>query len=159
MNDRRPLDPRNAGDAILRRKLVLVESPYAGEVEMNVAYARAAMCDCLGRGEAPYASHLLLTQPGILDDADPDERQLGIDVGLLWGAKADLSAFYVDLGESRGMQFGLMNAIKAGRPHEQRSLPDMVLGRVLHRYWKRLGEAWPTETQARVREYVKTYCE
>ena len=39
--------------------LVLLESPYAGYVERNLAYARACMRDCLLRGEAPFASHLL----------------------------------------------------------------------------------------------------
>src|SRR5690606_21487830 len=38
---------------------VIVESPYAGDVETHVAYARAALRDCLSRGEAPIASHLL----------------------------------------------------------------------------------------------------
>lgn len=39
--------------------LVLLESPYAGYVERNLAYARACARDCLLRGEAPFASHLL----------------------------------------------------------------------------------------------------
>ena len=39
-------------------KLVVVESPLAGDVERNVAYAKQAGMDCLRRGEAPYASHL-----------------------------------------------------------------------------------------------------
>jgi hypothetical protein len=43
---------------------VIIESPYSGDVETNVAYARAALRDCLSRGEAPLASHLLYTQPG-----------------------------------------------------------------------------------------------
>ena len=38
---------------------VILESPYAGNVEENVAYARAAVRDSLLRGEAPIASHLL----------------------------------------------------------------------------------------------------
>lgn len=38
-------------------KLVVVESPYAGDVERNLRYLRAAMADCLARGEAPFASH------------------------------------------------------------------------------------------------------
>jgi hypothetical protein len=48
-------------------KLVIIESPYAGDVEPNVAYAKAAVLDCLSRGEAPYASHLFFTQDGILN--------------------------------------------------------------------------------------------
>ena len=49
-------------------KLVIIESPYAGDIEKNVAYARDCVRDSLMRGEAPYASHLLYTQPNILDD-------------------------------------------------------------------------------------------
>ena len=54
-------------------ELVVLESPFAGNVEMNIHYARACMADCLARGEAPFASHLLYTQPGILDDDIPEE--------------------------------------------------------------------------------------
>jgi len=64
---------------------VILESPYAGDVATNVAYARRALRDCLLRGEAPFASHLLYTQPGVLDDTLPDERACGIEAGLIWG--------------------------------------------------------------------------
>lgn len=84
-------------------KLVIVESPYAGDVEANVAYARLALHDCLMRGEAPIASHLLYTQPGVLDDNDPDERDFGIAAGLAWSRKADYAVFYTDRGWSKGM--------------------------------------------------------
>lgn len=84
-------------------RLVILESPYAGNVDRNVAYARAAMADCLRRGEAPIASHLLYTQPGVLDDDIPGERALGIEAGLAWGRVADAAVFYVDLGWSTGM--------------------------------------------------------
>ena len=57
---------------------VIIESPYAGDVDVNVAYARRAMRDALQRGESPIASYLLLTHPGVLDDAIPDERRRGI---------------------------------------------------------------------------------
>ena len=33
---------------------VIIESPYAGDVEKNLRYLRAAMHDCLMRGEAPF---------------------------------------------------------------------------------------------------------
>ena len=61
---------------------VILESPYAGNVELNERYARACMADCLRRGEAPYASHLLYTQPGVLDDLVPEQREIGIRVAL-----------------------------------------------------------------------------
>jgi hypothetical protein len=85
-------------------RLVIVESPYAGDIERNVRYARAAVRDCVLKGEAPIASHLLFTQPGILDDDVPEERALGIAAGLAWKHVADSHVFYVDLGWSRGMQ-------------------------------------------------------
>lgn len=103
-------------------RLVVLESPYAGDVGRNVAYARAAMADCLRRGEAPVASHLLYTQPGVLDEDIPEERQLGIDAGLAWGRVADAAVFYTDLGWSGGMQAAHIRHISEGRPIELRRL-------------------------------------
>jgi hypothetical protein len=80
------------------------------------------MHDCLLRGEAPLASHLLYTQPGILDDNKPDERKFGIDAGLEWGKVAEATVVYLDLGISRGMSYGIANAQDAGRPIEYRNI-------------------------------------
>jgi hypothetical protein len=104
-------------------RLVIVESPYAGDVERNVSYARAAMRDCLLRGECPFASHLLYTQPGVLDDNEPDERDRGIRAGLAWGRHAHATVVYTDLGISKGMTWGIRNAEEAGRKIEFRKLP------------------------------------
>lgn len=103
-------------------KLVILESPYAGDIEKNVAYARACVRDSLSRGEAPIASHLLYTQPGVLRDEVAEERQWGIDAGLAWGAKAEATVLYCDLGISRGMEYGIANAERTGRPVERRTL-------------------------------------
>lgn len=89
--------------------LTLIESPYAGDIEKNVSYAKLCVHDCLDRAEAPYASHLFFTQKGILDDNVPWQRDLGIEAGLAWGAKADIVAFYIDHGWSKGM----LNALRA----------------------------------------------
>lgn len=91
-------------------RLVILESPYAGDVEQNVRYARACLADCLRRGEAPLASHLLYTQPGVLDDGVPAERQLGINAGHAWIDAADAVVAYTDLGISRGMLQGIERA-------------------------------------------------
>lgn len=109
-------------------RLVIIESPYAGDVERNVRYARACMADSLARGEAPLASHLLYTQPGILDDRIPEERIQGIEAGLAWGRCASLSAFYVDLGMSPGMELGLARARDAGRGVVQRTISGWDAG-------------------------------
>lgn len=101
---------------------VIIESPFAGDRARHIAYARACLADCLRRGEAPLASHLLYTQPGVLDDDDPAERALGIEAGLVWGALAEATVVYEDLGVSRGMQLGIERAHAEGRPVERRRL-------------------------------------
>ena len=60
---------------------VILESPYAGDIEKNIEYARKCVRDSLLRGEAPIASHLLYTQEGILYDDIPEERKHGIIPG------------------------------------------------------------------------------
>lgn len=84
-------------------RLVVIESPYAGDVQRNLIYARRAMAHSLSLDEAPIASHLLYTQPGILDDLKPEERELGMAAGALWGDHAAVTVFYVDYGWSEGM--------------------------------------------------------
>jgi hypothetical protein len=64
------------------KRRVIIESPYAGDVDANLIYARECLRDSLKRGEAPLASHALYTQEGVLNDDDPDERKLGIEAGF-----------------------------------------------------------------------------
>lgn len=103
-------------------KLVILESPYAGNVEANILYAREAVRDSLQRGEAPIASHLLYTQPGILDDNVPAERQWGIDAGLAWRKVAEGTVAYLDNGMSNGMRYGIKAALEAGKDVQIRLL-------------------------------------
>lgn len=109
-------------------KLVIVESPFMAHAPaitaLNLQYARAAMRDCFMRGESPYASHLLFTQPGILDDNNPEERAMGIEAGLLWGKHAKASVVYYDLGLSEGMKMGIDRARKEGREIRWRMFSD-----------------------------------
>jgi hypothetical protein len=100
---------------------IILESPLAGNVRRNTAYARAAMRHALEQGDAPMVSHLLYTQ--CLDDEVPEERALGIEAGLCWGPKATATVVYVDLGVSPGMKFGIERAEKEKRPVEFRTVP------------------------------------
>lgn len=104
-------------------RLVILESPYAGDVARHVEYARACLADCLHRGEAPMASHLLYTQPGVLDDDKPAERAQGIKAGLAWGQAADAAVFYMDFGMSPGMQAAAFHHQQMGTLVEYRNLP------------------------------------
>lgn len=105
---------------------VVIESPYQGdsptETIENIHYGRACLKDCLNRGEAPYASHLLYTQPGVLDDDVSAERARGIAAGFEWGDAAHIRAVYVDLGISEGMRQGIDRALRMGQKIEMRRL-------------------------------------
>lgn len=94
-------------------RLVVIESPYRNssyaEQRQNVIYARQAMHDALTRDEAPFASHLLYTQEGVLNDKLDRDRKLGIGAGFAWGITAFNATdefavcFYTDRGWSTGM--------------------------------------------------------
>jgi hypothetical protein len=103
---------------------VILESPFAGDVDANVAYARACVRDSLLRGEAPLASHLLYTQAGILDDNDRNERAHGINAGHAWLHLADAVVVYTDRGISSGMEAGIRLAEFNGISVEYRSVVD-----------------------------------
>lgn len=105
-------------------KKVIIESPYAGDLEKNIKYARLCMKDSLDRGEAPFASHLLYIQQGILNDSIKEERELGINAGLEWGKEAELTVVYSDLGITKGMTLGIDSALNNGRDVEYRTLKN-----------------------------------
>lgn len=98
----------------------IIESPYAGDVEVHTAYARRCMKDSLASGEAPFLSHLLYTQ--VLDDTDKEQRKWGIKAGFVWGLAADMVAVYVDYGISPGMEKGIARATLAKQPIEHRRI-------------------------------------
>lgn len=103
---------------------VVIESPYNGNRHLHEAYAREAMKDCIRRGEAPFASHLLYTQ--VLDDDKADDRQLGMAAGFEWSKAADAVVVYMDLGLSPGMASGIERATLAGKVVEYRYLRNPV---------------------------------
>jgi hypothetical protein len=102
---------------------VVLESPYAGNVAANIAYARACLRDCLMRGEAPLASHLLYTQDGIFRDDIPVERTIGIKAGHAWISVGEMLVVYIDRGVSPGMKMAIGVAQHHSIPVEHRTLP------------------------------------
>jgi hypothetical protein len=80
----------------------IIESPYAGNVARNALYLELCIRDSVLHGEAPYASHKMMT--AALDDLDPEERRRGIDAGMAWRRLAGNRVFYLDLGWSDGME-------------------------------------------------------
>jgi hypothetical protein len=107
---------------VMPQRRVVLESPYSGNVARNVKYAKECLHDSLLRNEAPIASHLLFTQPGILDDNKPLERNMGMEAGWAWIGVADALVVYEDYGISPGMQRGIEIATKLGVVVELRKI-------------------------------------
>lgn len=61
-------------------KLVYICSPFAGDIENNLRFARAACRYAADQGCAPIAVHMMY--PQIIDDSVPAEREAGIQMGL-----------------------------------------------------------------------------
>lgn len=101
---------------------VIIETPYSGDVARNLRFLRLCLLDCLQRGEAPFASHAIYTQPGVLDDANPDERELGIRAGFAYRQVTEATIVYTNLGISRGMQMGIEHSRELDHPVEYRKL-------------------------------------
>jgi hypothetical protein len=97
-------------------QVVALESPYAGDVPRNTAYAHACVRECALRyGEAAFAMHLYMTHA--LDDLVSEERDVGIEGGLalIEALQAKTSVVYVDLGVTPGMRKGIDSAWEKGR--------------------------------------------
>lgn len=109
-------------------RLVIIESPFRGDIDQNLLYAFACVRDSIIRGESPYASHLML--PGALNDSDPGERALGISCGYAWWRAASLIAFYTDLGWSEGMLEAFKKARTSPIKWEERSIASNQYPRV-----------------------------
>lgn len=108
----------------MNKPLVIIESPFAGNIPENIAYARKCVADSLSRQEAPICSHLLF--PQLLDDDIPGERSLGIEAGLAWYRVADKCVVYMDRGLSGGMAQGRLRAAQHAVPIEVRYIEREV---------------------------------
>jgi len=106
----------------MSRPIVIIESPFAGDFELNREYLAECIHDSIKNGEAPYASHGFFTH--FLDDDDPKERELGIALGFRFQEIADKIAVYCDLGVSSGMAAGIENAKKLSKPIVYRFIHD-----------------------------------
>lgn len=117
-------------------KRVQLESPYRGNnyenTEFNITYAHACVADCLSRGEAPFASHIMYTVA--TNDHIPEEREFGINAGFEFLSFADKSVVYIDLGISEGMKKGIDEAYSLGIEVEFRKLPEKKILELLAKH-------------------------
>ena len=106
--------------------LVVIESPYTGNspthILKNVVYARRCLRDCIARGELPFASHLLYTQ--CLNDAELQDRELGISLNLEMVTRCDYLVVYTDLGQTPGMKRAIVHAARQQKPIHYRTLNE-----------------------------------
>lgn len=146
---------------------VVIESPYASDtaagVARNLRYARACMAYCIANDAAPYASHLLYTQPGVLNDKIPEERKNGMRAGFAIGNKLEERWFFTDLGMTDGMVRGEEAAAKMNPPQKTRriSLPDWennhVREALVERVWAGLLKSSPAGPLSPARDVVAAW--
>lgn len=89
--------------------LVYVCSPYRGDTERNIKYARKLTWEVLERGYTPITPHLYLTQA--LNDEIPKERELG----LLAGQDLLKHCGYILIGGKYGISEGMQQEIVIAR--------------------------------------------
>lgn len=97
----------------MESRLVYIASPYAGDIEKNVAFAKAACRYAVAQGCTPVAVHLIY--PQFLDDCVPKEREAGLRMG--WRVLAACDEIWL-CGErmSAGMKAEEAEAKRLGIP-------------------------------------------
>lgn len=114
-------------------QVVLLESPFSGNIQRNVAYTQRAMADSRQRNEAPIITHLLWTQhhekaDHFVSDYDPKYtlpnlgRESALEQLKAIRRRVHKVVFLVDYGYSNGMKHGLEHCKKEGIPYEERKL-------------------------------------
>ena len=68
-------------------KMIFIASPYAGDVKKNIEFAKQACQYVLNEGNAFFCPHLLY--PQVLDDNNPEERKIGMNIGKQLLKKCD----------------------------------------------------------------------
>lgn len=91
---------------IVENKLVYICSPYRGEIERNLQYAKELTRIALENDFVPITPHLYLTQA--VNDEVPEEREKGMAAGkeLLKRCK------YILIGSKYGFSAGMLEEIE-----------------------------------------------
>ena len=97
-------------------RLVYIASPFAGDVDGNIEFARDACRFCIEEGSTPIAVHLLY--PQILDDQDPEQRQIGLKLGHNILKRCD-EIWVCGNTVSQGMSAEIVEAERLGIPIRQ----------------------------------------
>ena len=83
------------------------------DLKRNIALAEQACRYAVNKGYVPYAPHLYF--PCFLSESDPDEREMGILMGLSWLARCD-ELWFTGVRISKGMSREITQAREWGIP-------------------------------------------
>lgn len=127
-------------------KPVVIETPYAAkddeQLRLNLLYLRACLRHSLLLGEAPFASHAIYTQPGVLCDELSEERLHGIEAGFAVRSLFSATVFYIDLGMSTGMRLGMEVALR---------LPSHKI------LTRKLADNWQDTAKSNTKKFLKRH--
>lgn len=116
--------------------VVVLESPFSGDIPVHVAYAQRAMTHARSKGEVVIAPHLMWTQhhkcpDHFVSDYDPKYQveNGGRDAALKQihelRRRVNVVVFYIDYGYSSGMKDGLEQCKRDGIPMEERCIGNL----------------------------------
>ncbi len=71
----------------MNMKMIYLASPYDGNLEKNVAFAKAGCDFVMKQGHGFFAPHLTYTK--ILDDSDPRQRKVALEMALTMLKRCD----------------------------------------------------------------------
>ena len=132
-------------------KLVYIASPYAGDVEKNVEFAKAACRYAMEQNCTPIAVHLLY--PQYLDDNDPIQRESGLCMGHRVLEACD-ELWLCGSRISTGMAMELQEAQKLGIPVREISAKQIQGG---FRMEKKYG-VWAMRSAGSVCGAAQSWC-
>lgn len=116
--------------------VVVLESPFSGDIDRHVAYGQRCMADARERKEIVIMPHLLWTQHHkakhhFVSDFAPEfeikngGREASLEQIKELRRRADKTVFYIDYGYSSGMRHALDHCKEEGLPYEERILGNL----------------------------------
>lgn len=124
-------------DVDMTDKVVYICSPYSGDVARNKQYARELTKFAIECNLIPITPHLYLTEA--LDDRIPEQRELGLTVGLKLLDSCNALLFGSDYGISKGMQGEISKARVLGLPIYAAVKVSEIINGKYTRYLKQLN--------------------
>ena len=132
-------------------KLVYIASPYAGDIQKNVEFAKAACRYAMEQNCTPVAVHLLY--PQFLDDHDSIQREAGLRMGHRVLETCD-ELWLCGSRISTGMAMELQEAQKLGIPVREISAEQIQGGFTLE---KKYG-VWAMRSAGSVCGDAQSWC-